>query len=181
MSLDTKDKVVAGHQFASAASAPSIEWGKDFFHRLDGNEAREWRSRHPQLPVVRALAWEALTGVLVAMLAWLITRRVDVAWSAAYGALAGVLPAVLAAWGSTRWARSGFPPGAALAGLLVWEVVKLVLTMGLLVAAPKFLGVPIWPALLVGLALTIKMYWVGLFWVGPGKYRTTRREHTDGC
>ena len=130
---------------------------------------------------MRAVAWEALTGVLVAMLAWLITRRVDVAWSAAYGALAGVLPAVLAAWGSARWARSGFPPGAALAGLLVWEVVKLVLTMGLLVAAPKFLGVPIWPALLVGLALTIKMYWVGLFWVGPGKYRTTRREHTDGC
>jgi len=181
VSLDTKDKVVAGRPFASTASVPSIEWEEEPFHRLTGNEARDWRSRHPQLPIVRALAWEALTGVLVAMLAWLVTQRADVAWSVAYGALAGVLPAALAAWGSVRWARSGFPPGAALAGLLVWEVVKLVLTVGLLVAAPKFLGVPIWPALLVGLALTIKMYWVGLFWVGPGKCRTTRREYTDGC
>ncbi|MCZ2102811.1 MAG: ATP synthase subunit I [Burkholderiales bacterium] len=150
---------------------------------MTADEAREWRSRHPQVSVTRALLCEALTGVVVAGLAGLITWRADVVWSAAYGALAGVLPAAVAAKGTVRWARPGFPPSAALAGLLLWEVVKLVLTVGLLGAAPRILGVPNWPALLIGLVLTIKMYWVGLLWARPLKsgQTRTRKEHSDGC
>lgn len=151
------------------------------FEPLTAGEAQQWRKRHPQLPVSRALMWEAFVGVVVAVLAWLFTRRAAVGWSAAYGALAGVLPAAVAAWGTSRWARPGFPAGAALAGLLLWEVVKLVLTVAMLWAAPRFLGVPSWPALLIGLVLTIKMYWVGLLWERPLKSGSMRREHTDGC
>lgn len=136
---------------------------------LTAAQARQWRARNPQLPVARALLMQALTGLLVAALAWLLTRRADVAWSAAYGALAGVLPAAVAARGALRWARPGFPPAAALAGVLLWEGVKLALTVGLLLVAPKVLGVPSWPALLIGLALTIKMYWLGLLWARPKK------------
>ena len=131
---------------------------------LTAEQARQWRAQHPQLPVWRALLMQALTGLVVTGLAWLLTRRPEVAWSAAYGALAGVLPAAVAARGTVRWARPGFPPAAALAGLLLWEGVKLVLAVGMLMAAPRFLGVPSWPALLIGLALTIKMYWLGLMW-----------------
>jgi len=163
------------------AIAPSRDEDDGDFRPLTAEEAREWRSRCPQLPVGRALAWEALVGVAVAVLAWLLTRRPIVGWSAAYGALAGVLPAALAAWGTARWARPGFPAGVALAGLLLWEGVKLVLTVGMLWVAPRFLGAPSWPALLIGLVLTIKMYWVGLLWVRPAKSGQMRREHTDGC
>ena len=80
----------------------------------------------------------------------------------------GVVQAV-AAKGTRRWAAPGFPPGAALAGLLLWEGVKLALTVGMLMAAPRFLGALSWPALLIGLVLTIKMYWVGLLWARPKK------------
>ena len=151
------------------------------FRPLTAEEAREWRDRHPQLPVTRALMWEVLVGAVVAVVAWLSAGRAIVGWSAAYGALAGVLPAAVAAWGSARWARPGFPAGAALAGLLLWEGVKLVLTVGMLWVAPRFLGMPSWPALLIGLVLTIKMYWVGLLWARPVKSGQMRREHTDGC
>jgi len=141
---------------------------------LTAEQARQWRARHPQLPVWRALLAQALTGLVVTGLAWLLTRRPEVAWSAAYGALAGVLPAAVAARGTVRWARPGFPPAAALAGLLLWEGVKLALTVGMLMAAPRFLGVPSWPALLIGLALTIKMYWLGLLWARPKKSESGR-------
>lgn len=141
----------------------------DEFQPMTASEARTWRERHPQLPVARALMWQVLVGVAVAMLAWVITQRSIVVWSAIYGALAGVLPTAIAARGSSRWVQPGFPPSLALAGLLLWEVVKLVLAAGVLWVAPRFLGAPSWPALLVGLALTIKMYWVGLLWKRPAK------------
>lgn len=143
------------------------ETGEPASAPLTGEQARQWRRQHPQVKVGRALMMQVLTGLIVVLLAWLLTRRADVAWSAAYGSLCGVLPAVVAARGTVRWARPGFPPAAALAGVLLWEGVKLALTVGMLMAAPRFLGVPSWPALLIGLALTIKMYWLGLMWAGP--------------
>jgi ATP synthase protein I len=129
---------------------------------LTAEQARQWRARHPRLPLTRVLLMQAVTGSVAMAMAWLLTGRLAVAWSAGYGALAGVLPAALAAKGMARWAAPGFPPGAALAGFLLWEAVKLILAVGMLMAAPKILGAPNWPALLIGLALTIKVYWVGL-------------------
>ena len=156
------------------SSGPGSAWvdtaaGEELSAPLTAEQARQWRQRHPQLPVTRALLMQVLTGVLVVGVAWLLMRRADVTWSAAYGALTGVLPAAVAARGTVRWAQPGFPPAAALMGLLLWEGVKLVLTVGMLLAAPRFLGVPSWPALLIGLALTIKMYWLGLLWARPKK------------
>lgn len=163
------------------ATGPWQDARESDFRPLTAEEAHAWRGRHPQWPVTRALMWQALVGAVVAALAGLTTQHAIVGWSAAYGALAGVLPAAIAAWGSSRWARPGFPAGIALAGLLWWEGVKLALTVGMLWAAPKFLGVPSWPALLIGLVLTIKMYWIGLLWARPAKSGQMRKEHTDGC
>lgn len=152
---------------APVATGPAVSWddepaSEEPFVALTADEARAWRARQAGRPLVRALAMQLAMGVLVTLVAWWVSGRALVAGSAAYGALAGGFPAALAAWRTARWAAPGFPPGAALAGLLVWEGVKIALTVGMLMAAPKFLGVPDWPALLIGLALTIKMYWVGL-------------------
>jgi ATP synthase protein I len=150
---------------------------------LTAEQARQWRSRQPQLPLSRALLMQAATGVVVMALAWLLTGSSRAAWSAGYGALAGVLPAALAAKGTARWAAPGFPPGAALAGFLLWEAVKVILAVGMLMAAPKILGAPNWPALLIGLALTIKVYWVGLWLAESMKSKPgqARRVKTNGC
>ncbi|MDR2154424.1 MAG: ATP synthase subunit I [Burkholderiaceae bacterium] len=136
--------------------------GDETFIALSAEQASRWRVRYPQLPLARVLLMQVATGAVVMVLAWLLTGQPQAAWSAGYGALAGVLPAALAAKGMSRWAAPGFPPGAALAGFLLWEAVKLILAVGMLMAAPKILEAPNWPALLIGLALTIKMYWVGL-------------------
>ncbi len=149
---------------------------------LTAEQAAQWRARHPQLPVARALAMQVVTGLVVVLLAWLLTGRSDVAWSAAYGSLVGVLPAALAAKGTARWAAPGFPPGAALAGFLLWEAVKVILAVGMLIAAPKILGAPNWPALLIGLVLTIKVYWVGLVLMQSKRSRQGQaRVKTNGC
>ncbi|HMN22727.1 MAG TPA: ATP synthase subunit I [Ottowia sp.] len=153
------------------------------FVPLTAEQARQWRNQHPQLRVARVLAVQALIGAGVALLAWALTGEARVAWSAVYGALVGVLPTALAARRAARWAAPGFPPGAALAGLLMWEAVKVILAVGMLMAAPKILGVPSWPALLVSLVLTIKAYWIGLLLIQSKRSRNgqARKVTTNGC
>jgi len=156
---------------------------EEAFAPLTAQQAHQWRQSHPQLSVWRVLIMQALTGLVVAAAAWLLTGRPQAAWSAAYGALVGVLPFALAAKGMARWAAPGFPPSAALAGFLLWEAVKLVLAVGMLMAAPKILVAPNWPALLIGLVLTLKVYWVGLWLAQSMKSRQgqVQRVKTNGC
>lgn len=169
MSGDARNSTSGSHLVDQPESALTLKGDGDDFKPLTAEDARQWRLRHPQIKVGRALMSQVVVGAAVAVLAWLLTGRAIVGWSAVYGALAGVLPAAVAAWGSARWARPGFPASLALAGLLLWEGVKLVLAVAILWMAPRILGVPSWPALLVGLVLTIKMYWVGLLWASPVK------------
>ena len=65
------------------------------FKPLTAQEASAWRSRFPQVSVWRIVMVQTLVGVIVALLSWLITGRAAAGWSAAYGALAVVLPAAL--------------------------------------------------------------------------------------
>ncbi|MDR2129025.1 MAG: ATP synthase subunit I [Burkholderiaceae bacterium] len=159
-------------------------WENDSRPPLTTEQARQWRARHPQLPVARVLLMQAATGCVVAALAWGLTRSATVGCSAVYGALVSVVPTALAARGTARWAAPGFPPGAALAGFLLWELVKLVLAVGMLVAAPRILGTPSWPVLLISLALTIKVYWVGMLLahsMRSGQERAQKKVETNGC
>jgi ATP synthase protein I len=145
---------------------------------LTAQQAREWRLRHPQLAVSRVLLMQLATGVIVMVLAWVWSGRPQVAWSAGYGALVVVLPGALAAKGMARWAVPGFSPGAALTGILLWEAVKVSLAVGMLTIAPKILGEPNWPALLIGLVLTFKVYWIGLLlgWSMKSRHEQARKS-----
>ena len=82
-------------------------------------------------------------------------------WSAAYGALAVVIPAAVFARGLTG-RFSSLNAGTAAVGFLLWEMVKIALTVAMLVAAPRLVAALSWPALLVGLVLAMKVYWVAL-------------------
>jgi len=44
----------------------------------------------------------------------------------------------------------------------VWEMVKVALTLAMLFGAPLFVKNLSWPALLVGLVLTMKVHWLAL-------------------
>jgi len=44
----------------------------------------------------------------------------------------------------------------------LWELVKVVMTVGLLLAAHRWVTDLSWPAMLVGLVVTLKVYWLAL-------------------
>jgi ATP synthase protein I len=97
----------------------------------------------------------------VAVAAWGWTGRLNAAWSAAYGALAVVIPAVLFARGlmsqfsSINAATAGF-------GFFVWEAIKIAVSVGMIFAAPQLVVDLDWLAMLIGLIVTLKVYWVAL-------------------
>ena len=99
--------------------------------------------------------------VVVALVAWLVTGKSSVAWSAGYGALAVVIPAALFARGMARQ-RASANVGAAMVGFFGWEIVKLVLSVAMLAAAPRLVRDLSWLALLVGMVVTMKTYWIAL-------------------
>jgi len=134
---------------------------------LTAEEARALRQRDPSVSAWQVVRWQALTGTLLTLLTWAVTQSSGTAWSAGYGALAVVLPAALFARGLlSRVALAS--PGAAVAGFFVWEMVKIGLTLAMLFAAPKLVTGLSWPAMLVGLVVTMKVYWVALL-VRPKK------------
>ncbi len=123
-------------------------------------QVRELRKSQPLLSVWRVVAVQTLLGLLVVGVAWLVSGR-GAAVSAAYGALTVIVPAALFARGLTsRAALSSM--GAAVFGFFVWEFVKIGITVAMLAAAPHMVSNLSWPALLVGLVVTMKVYWVAL-------------------
>ena len=116
------------------------------------------------------VAGQAVVGLVVALAAWALTGRQNVGWSAAYGALAVVIPAAIFARGLTG-RFSSLNAGTAAVGFMVWEMVKIASSIAMLMAAPRLVAALSWPALLVGLVLTMKVYWVALAYRAP-KRRT---------
>jgi len=131
------------------------------FKPLTAQEVEQWRSRNPPISVWKVVAGQALVGMLVALVAWVLTGRASVGWSAAYGAVAVVVPAGLFARGVFR-RKASSDPRAAMLGFFGWEIAKIVLTVALLAAAPRLVPDLSWMALLVGMVITMKTYWAAL-------------------
>jgi ATP synthase protein I len=118
------------------------------------------------------IAGQAVVGLAVALAAWGLTGRQNVGWSAGYGALAVLIPAAVFARGLTgRFASLN--AGAAAMGFMVWEMVKVALSVAMMVVAPRWVPDLSWPALLVGLVVTMKVYWIALAYVPKRGRRTT--------
>lgn len=128
---------------------------------LSAEEARRVREQNPPVSPWWVVAGQAGVGVVAALVAWLLTGKQNVGWSVAYGALAVVVPAAVFARGLTG-RFSSINAGSAAVGFLLWEMVKIALTFAMLVAAPGLVAGLSWPALLIGLILAMKVYWVAL-------------------
>lgn len=136
----------------------SEDWA---FRRLSAEEAQSLRELQPPVSPWRIVALQAGVTVLVAVLAGVFTGRSGAAWSAGYGGMAVVIPAVLFARGlmsqfsSINAATAGF-------GFFVWEAIKMAVSVGMLVAAPRLVADLDWLAMLIGLIVTLKVYWLAL-------------------
>ena len=107
-------------------------------------------------------------GGVAALLAALITGRQEVGWSLLYGAFTVVVPGALMARGMTS-RLSSMSPGGSAVSFMLWEMVKIGVSVAMLLLAPKIVQHLSWPALLAGLVLCMKVYWVALLWRGPKK------------
>lgn len=135
---------------------------------LTAEQARQLRDAQPQLSPWWVVGAQGVVGLVSALVAAGVTAQAQVGWSLLYGALAVALPAALYARALARMAsrrRYG-------AGFFVWELVKVGLTVALLAAAPRLVPGLDWLALLAGVVLATKMYWVALAF--------TRRPRRNG-
>lgn len=135
---------------------------------LTREQAQALRAQHPPVSPWRVIAVQAAVGTVVALLAWGVTGRTEVGWSALYGAGVVVVPGALMARGMTS-RLSSMSPGASAVSFLLWEFVKIGVAVALLALAPTLVQPLSWPALLVGLVVCIKVYWVALLWRRPAK------------
>ena len=132
---------------------------------LTRDEAQALRAKNPALSPWRVIVVQAVVGGLVAALAWLISGRPEVAWSALYGAATVVLPGALMARGMTRrlWSVS---PGASAVSVMGWSMVKIGVSVAMLMLAPKLVQSLSWPALLAAMVSCMLVYWFALRWRG---------------
>lgn len=134
-------------------SQPVTPWTRQQVQALE--------QRQPPLSIWRVVGLQALVGaVLVGLWAGFGTQPRAQAVSALWGAAAVVLPSAAMAWGLRR---RGAQPMAALLGFVLWELVKIGLTLAILVAAVRLQSDLSWPALLVGLIGCLKVHVWGLW------------------
>jgi ATP synthase protein I len=133
------------------------------YKTLTREEAQALRDRDPPLSPWRVIGAQAAMGAVVALLAVLLTGKVETAWSVLYGAACVVVPGALMARGMTS-RFSSMSPGTSAVSFMLWEGLKIAVSVVMLMLAPKLVQPLSWPALLVGLVLCMKVYWLALAW-----------------
>ncbi len=133
------------------------------FKRLTRDEAAALRAQDPPVSPWRVVAVQAAVGVAAALVGWLVTGRTDILWSLLYGGATVVVPGALMARGMTSRFTS-MNPGTSAVSFMLWEAVKIAVSLAMLALAGKIVQPLSWPALLLGLVLCIKVYWVALLW-----------------
>ena len=133
------------------------------FKTLSREEADVLRAQEPPVSPWRVIAVQMAVGVVVTLIGWLITGKSEVAWSLLYGAATVVVPGALMARGMTS-RLSSMSPGASAVSFMLWEFVKIGFSLAMLLVAGKIVQPLVWPALLVGMVVCMKVYWLALLW-----------------
>lgn len=148
--------IIAPYQDLDAEASEAL-----LFKRLTQQEAKALRELQPSLAPWSVIRLQVGVGFGLAVLAWVFTMQTSVAWSVAYGALTVVIPAMLFARGLMSQFSSLNVVSAGV-GFFVWEILKIGVSVAMLFAAPKLVTELNWLALLIGLIVTMKVYWVAL-------------------
>ena len=143
----------------------AASWGKAASGPLTKEQASALRAKHPSLSPWWVVGAQVVVGAVTALLAVLVTGRQEMAWSALYGAAIAVLPAALMARGMTS-RLSSVSPGSSAVSFMLWESVKIVISVVMLMLAPRLVQPLSWPALLAALVLCMQTYWLALLWRG---------------
>lgn len=129
-------------------------WGQEA-PPLTAEQARQWRLRNPALCLWCVAVAQVLVGGGVALLSGMLGGRPALGWSAAFGALAVIVPTVFFLYRARRLVPHA---GSALLNLVVSELLKVLWVLILLLLAPRLVPSLSWPALLVGMLAAIATY-----------------------
>lgn len=158
-----------------------LDAGDGDFKPLTADQAQQWRQRHPAVSVGQVVVMQMVVGAVAASVIGAVTSNLRWGLSAGYGALSVVVPAALFAQGVFR-RRTVHRPRAAMARFLGWEIAKILLTVAMLASAPRMVAGLGWLALLAGMVVTLKTYWIALWWRSRSVQTIdTRGKLTDGC
>jgi ATP synthase protein I len=130
---------------------------------LTREQAQALTARHPRISPWRVITVQVLVALSLAVVAWLWSGRREVVASLLYGGATVVVPGMLMARGLTSRLATATPGSGAMAFML-WEMVKIGVSVAMLVLANRIVQPLSWPALLVGLVVCLKVYWVALAW-----------------
>lgn len=138
------------------------------FVAMTAGQAQKFRQESPILSPWSVVVGQILVGVTSACLAWLLTQQPEIGVSVGCGALAVTLPAAVFARGLMgRFASFGI--ANAVTSFFLWELVKIVMTVTIMLIAHRWVSDLNWPAMLVGLVVTIKVYWLASLFKGRRK------------
>ncbi len=131
---------------------------EEVFRRYSPQEAEQLRKTNPSISPWRVVRWMLMAAVVIGLVSFSLFD-LPTALSAAYGSLVVALPAAVLARGMTSpLSRMNAVSGAM--AFMLWEMVKIGLSIGMLMLAPSLIASLNWPALLIGLILTMKVYFV---------------------
>ena len=139
-------------------SLPEVESKEPVFRRWSHADATELRKTQPAISPWWIVLWMLMATAVIGVTG-MVAFDVRTALSAAYGSLAVALPASVLARGMTSQ-LSRMNATAGVLAFMLWEMVKIGLSIGMLILAPSLIADLSWPALLVGLILTMKVYFV---------------------
>lgn len=138
------------------------------WRQLSRAEAETLRKIDPPLSPWRVVVVQFMLGAAIACMGVLVTGRSEIGWSLLYGAAVVVIPGALMARGMTS-RLTGMNALASTVSFMSWEAVKLAVSVAMLILAGRVVQPLVWPALLIGLVVCIKVYWVALLWRGRKK------------
>jgi ATP synthase protein I len=135
------------------------------FKALTRQEAQALRAKEASISPWKVVSAQVVVGVVVAALVWLLSGEQAVGLSALYGAATAVVPGALMARGMTSRLSSA-SPGTSAVSFMLWEMMKIGVSVALLMLAPKLVQPLSWPALLAAMVLCMQVYWIALLWRG---------------
>jgi len=140
---------------------------------LTAQEASAWRERQPSTSPWQVLGLQALVGLVLVGLTAAFTGKVNLVASVAWGVLSVCVPALVFARALARQMRQR-QVASALVSFFVWELVKIVLTVALLLAAPRVVTELDWVAMVAGFVITLKVYGLAMLLSKWRQHRSSR-------
>jgi ATP synthase protein I len=132
---------------------------EETFSPLTKQEAEAFRAKQPVYSPWRVLGAQCAAGLFLSVLMGVLGGS-GWGWSALYGAAVVVLPGAVMVRGLKQ--SLGLPQGAVLARFAVWELAKLLLSVAMMVVAPRIVSDLSWMVLMLALVVCLKVNWAVL-------------------